>query len=550
MSEVITKSEKDAGSAWSPFGYSAFTVLWGATVASNIGTWMHDVASGWLMTSLAPSPMMVALVQTATTAPMFLFALSAGALADLVDRRRLLITVMTFLGLVACALAVLAFLELIDAWTLLLFTFMSGAGAAFVAPAWQAVVPQLVPRAHLQSAVALNSAGINISRAVGPALAGLIIAGFGIAWPYLFNAVSYLFVIGALIWWKAPASPRSDLPVERFGSAIRAGLRYVGASSTMRATLLRAAAFFLFASAYWALLPLIARQQLQGGPGLYGAMLGAVGVGAVSGALFLPRLKKLFSPDLVVAIGTAGTCLTLLVFALVDIPAAAVAVSFIAGASWIAVLSSLNVSAQLALPDWVRARGLSVFITVFFGCMTFGSMAWGQTASLLGIAPALVVAAVGAGLAAAASWPFKLGAGEGADLSPSMHWPAPIAAADLAYDRGPVMVTIEYRVAHVNIPDFVESMKELRAARRRSGAYAWGLFEDAADPGRFIEYFLEESWAAHLRQHERVAGADRKIQERVRALHVASEAPLVSHYLAPEPGGRKAPPLTKEGGLL
>lgn len=550
MSEATAKQAARGSSAWSPFRYSAFAVLWTATVVSNIGTWMHDVASGWLMTSLAPSPVMVALVQAATTAPIFLFALPAGALADLVDRRWLLVVMAAFLCAVASTLAALTFLGRVDAWTLLAFTFLSGAGAAFVAPAWQAVVPQLVPRTELQPAVALNSVGINISRAIGPALAGLIIASLGIAWPYLINAASYLFVIGALLWWTPPARPKSDLPVERFWSAIRSGLRYVGASAPMRATLLRAAAFFLFASAYWALLPLIVRQQLGGGPGLYGTMLGAVGVGAVAGALFLPRLKKLLSPDMVVAVGTAGTCLTLLVFALINVPEAAVTVSFIAGASWIAVLSSLNVSAQLALPDWVRARGLSVFITVFFGSMTLGSMAWGQTASLVGIAPALVAAAVGAGIAALISWPFKLGAGEGLDLAPSLHWPAPLAASDLAYDRGPVMVTIEYRVTPVNLAAFIETINELRAARRRDGAYAWGLFEDAAEPGRFMEYFMEESWAAHLRHHERVTGADREIQERVRALHAGPEAPVVSHYLVPEPGSTKTSPPAGDGGLL
>ncbi|ABS63994.1 protein of unknown function DUF894 DitE [Parvibaculum lavamentivorans DS-1] len=543
------KAEKDAVSAWAPFGHAAFAVLWTATVVSNIGTWMHDVASGWLMTSLSPSPLMVALVQAATTAPIFLFALSAGAMADLVDRRRLLIVIMTALVIVTLGLGVLVLLGLVNAWMLLLFTFLSGAGAAFVAPAWQAIVPQLVPRPDLSSAVALNSVGINISRAIGPALAGLIIASFGIAWPYMLNALSYVIVIGALLWWRPPPQPKSDLPVERFWSAIRSGLRYVRASSPMRATLVRAIAFFLFASAYWALLPIIARRELQGGPELYGLMLASVGIGAVSGALFLPRLKKSMGPDTLVAAGTAGTALVLAVFALVAIPAAAIAVSFIAGASWIMVLSSLNVSAQMVLPDWVRARGLSVFITVFFGSMTLGSMIWGQTASLLGVPFTLLLAAAGSLLGAVLSWPFKLRQGDALDLSPSMHWPAPVVAGDVAHDRGPVMITVEYRIAPATAADFAAAMKDLRAARRRDGAYAWGLFEDVAMPGRYIEYFTEESWLAHLRHHERVAESDRLLQQKVRAFHLGPDDPVVTHYLAPAPGAAVVPPPPRDGEL-
>lgn len=549
MTETAKTGSGDA-SAWAPFGHTAFAVLWAATVISNIGTWMHDVASGWLMTSLSPSPLMVALVQAATTAPVFLFALSAGAMADLVDRRRLLTIIMAALVVVTLGLGVLVLLGLVNAWTLLLFTFLSGTGAAFVAPAWQAIVPQLVPRSDLQPAVALNSVGINISRAIGPALAGVIIAAFGIAWPYMLNALSYVIVIGALVWWRPPPRPKSDLPAERFWSAIRSGLRYVGASSPMKATLIRAIAFFLFASAYWALLPIIARQELQGGPELYGAMLGAIGVGAVCGALFLPRIKKFLGPDAVVATGTAGTALVLAVFALVALPEAAIAVSFVAGASWIMVLSSLNVSAQLVLPDWVRARGLSVFITVFFGSMTLGSVIWGQTASLLGVPLTLLVAAAGSLAGAVMSWPFKLRQGDTLDLSPSMHWPAPVVAGDVAHDRGPVMVTIEYRIDPSAADAFAVAMAGLRAARRRDGAYAWGLFEDAARAGCYIEYFIEESWVAHLRHHERVAEADRLIQQEVRRFHLGPDDPVVSHYLAPASGGPVASASLRDGGLV
>lgn len=536
-------------SAWSPFAHRAFTILWAATVVSNIGTWMHDVASGWLMTSLSPSPLMVALVQAATTLPIFLFALGAGALADLVDRRRLLLVVMGILAIATLALGLLVFAGLVNAWVLLGFTFLSGAGAAFVAPAWQAIVPQLVPRSEMQSAVALNSVGINISRAIGPALAGAIIAGFGIAWPYMLNALSFVVVIGALLWWRPPPRTKSLLPAENFWSAIRTGLRYTRSSRPLRATLIRAVAFFLFASAYWALLPLIARQELGGGPGLYGIMLGAVGLGAVGGAVFLPKLKKRLGADALVAVGTAGTTLVLIVFALVREPAAVIAVSLIAGAAWIAVLSSLNVSAQVALPDWVRARGLSVFITVFFGSMTLGSMIWGQLASILGIPTALLIAAGGAIACAALSWPFKLQQGIGLNLSPSMHWPTPMIAADVPHDRGPVMILVEYQINPTDASPFLDLMHDLKAARRRDGAYAWSIFEDVALPGRYIEYFIEESWVAHLRHHERVTETDHAIQKAIQSLHIGEGGPRVTHYLAPNPNVPPAQPPHDHGGL-
>ncbi|WP_292413327.1 MULTISPECIES: MFS transporter [unclassified Methylophaga] len=526
---------KSQASSWAPFAHISFVVLWTATVISNVGTWMHDVASGWLMTSLSPSPLMVALVQAATTLPVFLFALPAGAIADLVDRRRLLIVVMAILAISTLSLGLLVLFGQISAWTLLAFTFISGAGAAFVAPAWQAIVPQLVPRDTLQPAVTLNSVGINISRAIGPALAGLIIVSVGIAWPYLLNALSFVVVIAALLWWRPPPRKQSHLPAERFWSAMVAGLRYARFSGPLRSTLIRAVAFFIFASAYWSLLPLIARQELEGGPELYGIMLGAVGLGAVVGALILPKLKGRLGADSLVAAGTVGTALVLIVFALIKHPQAATLASLVAGASWIAVLSSLNVAAQVALPDWVRARGLSIFITVFFGAMTLGSILWGQVASMLGISMTLLIAATGAIVGAILSWPAKLQLDEVLDLSPSSHWPEPIVSGEIELDRGPVLVTVEYQIELKSTAAFISIMDEFKTERRRNGAYSWGLFEDVAEPGRYLEYFTEESWLAHLRHHEHVSESDRVIQEKVLALHVGDSSPVVRHFLAPGP---------------
>jgi MFS family permease len=528
-------------SAWSPFRHRSFAVLWTATLLSNVGTWMHDVGAGWLMTSLAPSPALVSLVQAATTFPVFLFALPAGALADIVDRRRLLLAIQILMTLIAAALGFVVWSGRITATTLVAFTFAMGVCAAFLAPVWQAIVPQLVPRAELSSAVALNSVGINVSRAIGPALGGVIIVAFGIAWPFLLNAMSFLVVIAALLWWRAPDAPKKPLPAERFFNAMRTGVRYARASPPLKATFARAIAFFLFASAYWALLPLIARLRLAGGAELYGMLVTCIGVGAVTGAMILPPLRERLGADRLVAIGTVLTVATLVLFALSTHAIVAAAASLLAGASWIAVLSSLAVSAQMSLPDWVRARGLSAYNAVFSGAMTVGSVMWGQVASHLGISAALLIAAGVAVVGIALTWRFPLQSAGKLNLAPSSHWPQPIVATDVEQDAGPVMVTVEYRIDPSQVKPFVAAMAELESERRRNGAYAWGLFQDTAVPGRMLEYFIEESWLEHSRHHERVTFADRDLQAQVHAFHTGEEPPRVTHYLA----GDASVPFTK-----
>jgi MFS family permease len=370
-------------------------VLWTATVVANIGSWMYSAASGWLMTSLNPSPLLVSLVQAATTLPMFLFALPAGALADILDRRRLLIAAEIAATVVSAIFALMVSLRLAAPANLLLFVFLIGVASALTAPAWQAIVPQLVPRRDLQAAVAANSAGFNVSRAIGPALGGVIIATIGIAAPFWLNALSNFGIIGALIWWRPRTEGDRNLPPERFVGALRAGFRYAANSSALRASLIRGAAFFVFASAYWALLPLLARNQIGGGPGLYGFLLGTIGAGAVGGAFALPWLKAKLGSEVLMASGSAGTALSMILFGLARDPGIALLASVLAGVGWIAVLATLNVSAQIALPEWVRGRGLSIYGTVMFGSLTLGSALWGAIAGLAGIATALLIAAVG-----------------------------------------------------------------------------------------------------------------------------------------------------------
>jgi MFS family permease len=521
-------------SAWSPFRSSAFTVLWTATVVSNIGTWMYNAASGWLMTSLDPAPLTVSLVQVANMLPMCLLVFPAGVLADVIDRRRLLIAVQVASTVVAAVFATFVWFDLITPFLLLLFTFLVGAGAALMAPPWQAVVPQLVPKHDLAAAVAANSIGFNVSRAVGPALGGATIATLGIAAPFWINAVSDLAIVGALVWWQSPRQDARALPAERFSNAVIAGLRYSRYNRHLRATLFRAVSFYFFASAYWALLPLVARTQISGGPGLYGFMLGAIGAGAVAGSFALPWLKRTLGPDRLVAGGTFSTILALLLFGVAQNAAAALVASVMAGAGWVAVLASLNVSAQVALPEWVRGRGLAVYMTVFFGTMTVGSALWGHVAGLVGLPAAHFIAAAGALAAIPLTWPWKLQTGAELDLTPSMHWPTPIITRAIEQDRGPVLITVEYQIDPKQREAFLAELGKLAQERRRDGAYSWAVFEDAAAEGRMVETFFVESWLEHMRQHERVTNADRILQNVVDRFHTQG-TPKVTHLIAPGP---------------
>ena len=533
-------SAHPAHSAFSAFRHRAFTVLWTATVVSNLGGWMYSAASAWLMTTLDPNPVAVSLVQVATSLPTFLFALLAGALADIVDKRRLLIVVESFITVSSTALAALVWLDLVTPGRLLFLTFLVETGAALTAPAWQSIVPQLVPRQDLPEAVAANSVGVNVSRAVGPALGGVITVAWGIAAPFWANAGSNLGSIGGLLWWRAPQTGQRRLPTERLVSALQTGIRYARHSRHLRATLWRAVAFFLFASAYWALLPLVARDRIAAGPKLYGILLGVIGASAIAGAFALPRLKKELGPDRLVAAGTIGTAGALLLFGLARNPATAMAASVLAGISWIAVLSSLNVSAQFALPEWVRGRGLAMYMTVFFGATTLGSAIWGEVASMAGLPAAHFVAAAGALLAIPLTWRWKLQTAQGMDLTPSMSWPAPIVTGHVGNDQGPVMVTVEYRISPKDREAFLTALERLSHERRRDGAYAWGIFEDIADRSRFLETFFVESWLEHLRQHERVTNADRMLQDHIHRL--VQGTPKITHLIAAEPVGENAAP--------
>ena len=517
-------------SAWAPLRLPVFRALWIASVASNIGTWMQSVGAGWLMTSLAPQPFMVSLVQAATALPMFLFALPAGALADIVDRRRYLIVSQVWMLTAAAGLAGLALAGSVGAWTLLAFTAALGLGAAFMAPAWQALTPEVVPRDQLRSAIALNSVGVNVSRAVGPALAGVVVAALGTGAVFLLNAVSFLGIIVVLVRWRREERV-SNLPGERFFGALRTGLGYAAGSPELRRVLARAAAFFLCASSLWGLLPLIARQRLHGGPQSYGLLLGSMGAGAVAGALCLPWLRRRLSADALVSAATVLYAATLAALALLQTVPPALAVMAATGAAWVFILASLNTAAHGAVPSWVRARALSVYLATFFGSMAGGSALWGLIAGRFGIPTALGASAAGLLAGAGLTLRVRIESLEGLNLAPSMQFPAPRTADDVEPQLGPVLITVEYRVDPARAAEFTAAARELRRLRRRDGALTWALYRDSARPDRYTEVFVSSSWAEHLRQHERTTIEDEAVIARVRAFQVDGERPRVEHLI-------------------
>lgn len=521
------------GGGFAPLRQTVFAVLWGATVLGNTGSFMRDVASSWLVTDLSASPAAVAMIQAAGTLPIFLLAIPAGVLSDIVDRRKLLIGVQVLLACVSITLMALSQFDLLTVDALVALTFMGGVGAALVAPAWQAIVPELVPREDLKSAIALNSLGINIARSIGPAAGGLILASLGAAVTYGADVASYLFVIAALLWWKRPKDDRGELQ-EHFSGAFRAGLRYARASRELHVVLLRAAIFFAFASSVWALLPLVARNVLGGTAGFYGVLLGAVGAGAIGGALLLPKLRSRFDSDALLLISVCVTAAVMLVLSFAPPQWVAVAVLLLLGAAWITALTTLNGVAQAILPNWVRGRALAIYLTVFNGAMAAGSLGWGLVAQAIGVAPTLVVSAVALVLAGIVMHRVKLPLGE-ADLVPSNHWPEPMLASPVPHDRGPVLILIEYRIAVAERAAFLHLINRLSKERRRDGAYNWGVTEDAADPTLIVEWFFVESWAEHMRQHKRVSHTDADVQSQLLKHHTGKEKPVVRHFIGLDP---------------
>jgi MFS family permease len=525
---------------FAPLRHRLFAVIWAATVLGNIGTFMRDVTSTWLVLDLSSSPAAVAMIQVAGSLPFFLVAIPAGVLSDILDRRRFLIGTQVGLAIVSTVLASLAWTGTVSVASIVTLTFLGGVGTALAAPTWQAVVPELVPQTDIKGAVALSSLGINIARAIGPALGGFLLAALGTASVYGTAGFSCAVVIAALLWWRRDPDLDEGLH-EHFGGALRAGLRHARANRELHRVLWRAAVFFAFASAVWALLPIVARQDIGGGPGFYGLMLGGIGAGAIAGALLLPSLRARLGQDRLVLAASLVTSMATVLLTMTDWEVLGIAAAFVLGTAWITMLTTLNSIAQGILPNWVRGRGLAIYLTVFNGAMAAGSLGWGLMAQTIGTDAALLVAGAGLALVAGLTYGAALPSGE-ADLTPSLHWPEPALAEPVAYDRGPVLITVTYRIRQPDRPAFLAMLDRLSEERRRDGAYAWGVSEDAVDPERVVEWFFVESWAEHLRQHRRVSQADTAIQLEANRFHQGSQEPTVQHLLALNP--RRSPALT------
>lgn len=518
-------------SPWQPLRSRLFLALWLASIASNIGTWMHEVGAGWLMTSLSASPLAVAAVQVAGALPIFLLALPAGALADIVDKRRSLLIVQCWMAAVAMTLALLTAADRMSVELLLGLTFAMGIGTALMMPAWSAMLPEVVGRAELPAAVALSSLGVNVARAIGPALAGILVSLSGPWLTFALNAASFLAVIVALASWKRTPS-QSVLPAERLFGALRVGLRYARSSRSLQAVLVRTAAFFIGASAGMSLLPVLVRREIGGSALDYGILLGCVGIGAVFGATLLPRLRNRYGNDRLLAGASLVYALVLAGLALLRSMPALVPVMLLSGMAWIAALSSLQLSAQTAVPAWVRARALSLYILAFFGCSAAGGLAWGAVASGISLSAAFAGSAALLVFGLLAGWRFPLPVSEADDLAPSLHWPAPILDDALDRERGPLLVTLDYRIAAADSDAFRAAMQDVRHMRRRNGAFSWGLVQDAEDPSRWQEFFFDESWLEHLRHHDRVTRAEQRIEARARRYQMPDEPIRIRHLLA------------------
>jgi MFS family permease len=508
-----------------------------ASVISNIGSWMQDTAGTWLMTALTGSPLLIALMQTAASLPVLLLGLPAGATADIFDRRRLLIFWQSWMLAAALALCILSFSGIISPWALLVLTFLLNIGAAMNNPAWQAIVPELVPRDELPDAISINSAGFNLARAVGPALGGLAVAAFvspsrGAGAVFLLNSLSFGAVIFILYTWKRTPLFKSALPSERLFGSMRAGLRYLRHAPPVQAVLLRAFVFTVFVSSLWALLAVVAQQDLHQGAMGYGILNGCVGLGAVVGATSLSQVRRHLSPDAIVASSSAVYALVLIVLASVRNEFAIILALVVGGFAWTSTTSTLNVAVQLSVPAWVQARSLGLYQMVFQGGMALGSALWGAIAQHFSSSHALLCAAGGLLLTLPVTRRFQLLRGAPPDLRPyALNRPAPEVTLELRPEAGPVLVSIDYRVEPEDYDAFTRAIYAMRDVRLRDGAIRWGVFQDAAEPTHIRETFVMDSWIEYLRQRERLTASDRILRDRLWALHKADTPPKASHMI-------------------
>ncbi|WP_342358849.1 MFS transporter [Terrarubrum flagellatum] len=527
MSEQTASGEpQERISGLAPFGFPIFRKVWLASLASNLGGLIQSVGAAWLMTSIATSADMVALVQASTSLPVMVFSLASGAIADSFNRRSVMLVAQTFMVTVSTALAACAYFGLITPWLLLLFTFLIGCGTALNNPSWQASVGDMVSRPVLPAAVTLNSVNFNLTRSVGPAIGGVIVAASGAATAFLVNAVSYLPLILTILTWK-PAPPPSTLPPESFGQAMTSGLRYVAMSPNIEKVMLRGLVFGSSAIAILALLPLVARDLPGGGPLLYGVLLGCYGVGAVGGAVLGSRMRMTLPNEIIARCAFVGFALCATIVASGLGAWATAPAMMIGGACWVIALSLFNVTVQLSTPRWVLGRALALYQTATFGGMAIGSWIWGLIAARFGVDTALHVAAMVMLIGAAIGFRLPLPAKTSDNLDPLNRWKAPHVALDLRGRSGPVVILIEYKIRQEDTAEFLDAMAERRRTRRRDGARQWELMRDTEKPEVWIESYHVPTWNDYVRHNQRRTQADAGVDDRIRALHSDSEPPRV-----------------------
>ncbi|MEP7280883.1 MAG: MFS transporter [Rubrivivax sp.] len=516
--------------ALAPLQGRVYRGLWFAWLTANLTMWMHDVSAAWLMTQLTDSTVMVALVQTASTLPVFLLGIASGAMADIVDRRRYFAGTQLWVCATAVLLALLAIAGQLNAPLLLLLTFVNGIGLAMRWPVFSAIVPDVVDRNELPAALALGGISMNLSRVIGPVIAGALLAAAGPALVFSLNAV--MAALAFWLIWRWQSEPRtSALPGERFVGAMRVGLQHVRQSPRMRIVILRVFLFFLQTSALIALLPLVARHMEHGGAAMYTALMASLGGGAIVAALQFPRLRERFGRDQFVRWGTTLHALLSTIVATVPVPWIALPAMALAGAAWISTANTLVMSAQYALPNWVRARGMSIYQMALMGGTAIGAALWGQVASLTSVPTAVTAAAASGVLMLALTRRGSVGWAEDEDLSPQPARAPAGVAIQIAPDEGPVMVVVEYLVDPAQAQAFARVMQATRRARLRQGALSWGLFRDTAVPGRYVESFVDENWVEHLRRQERFTAADEGLRAQRLALHRGDAPPRVQRYV-------------------
>jgi MFS family permease len=514
--------------AFGPLGNPVFRMLWFTWFAANTTMWMNDVAAAWLMTSIAPTPLWVALVQSASTLPVFFLGLPSGALADILDRKRYFMATQFWVAGVATLLCGVIVMGWMSPGLLLALTFANGIGLAMRWPVFAAIIPEVISRPMLPQALALNGVAMNGSRIIGPLVAGAIIAAAGSAWVFVLNAVLSIVAGFVIMRWRREHK-ESPLGRERLSSAMRVGVQFVRQSSRMRGILLRISVFFLHSTAQLAMLPLVARGLPGGSAGTFTLLLASMGAGAIVAALQMPRIRAWLPLQRLVFTGTVLQAIGTLAVAYAPNVAVAVPAMVVSGMAWITVANSLTVAAQMALPDWVRARGMSIYQMCLMGSTAAGAAFWGQVATWSSLRDSLTIAAFTGVILMFTVQKLMSDRGTEEDLTPSHVLKVP--EIPVPPSSGRIQLSIEYMIDPAREREFLAVMEESRRSRLAQGALAWQLLHDLSEPGRYVEQITDESWVEHLRRFDRITAADAQLRDRRLGFHLGEEPPKVTRFV-------------------